>query len=79
MSLSKFKLFMHARKEEKKEKEMEEYRHNLKILMREKKRMKQQQATDNIKNSARGISSLIGRAVPKNKLEIKSNRPSIRR
>jgi hypothetical protein len=79
MSLSKFKLFMHARKEKKKEKEMEEYRHNLKILMREKKRMKQQQATDNIKNSARGISSLIGRAVPKNKLEIKSNRPSIRR
>jgi hypothetical protein len=79
MSLSKFKLFMHARKEEKKEKEMEEYRHNLKILMREKKRMKQQQATDNIKSGARGISSLIGRAVPKNKLEIKSNRPSIRR
>jgi hypothetical protein len=79
MSMKKFKAFMNKRKENKEEKELAESRHHLQVLMREKKRMQQHQATENIKKGASTLGHLVGRMTPKNKLEIKSNRPAIRR
>ena len=79
MSLAKFKIFMRKSRQDKKEKELEEHRHMIKILVREKKRREQRDRSENIKKGASALAHGVGHILPKNKLEIKSNRPAIRR
>jgi hypothetical protein len=51
----------------------------IKILVREKKRREQRDRSENIKKGASALAHGVGHILPKNKLEIKSNRPAIRR